>query len=87
MELVGQLGGSLPSARNGEVAAAGTTNCSIVFWWADQPTQWCTDETEEYDGTSWTAGGNLNTARGRMLGFGIQTSAIAAMVVQQADLI
>jgi hypothetical protein len=44
---------------------------------ADQPTQ--SDETLEYDGTAWAAGGNLPAATGRMLGFGIQTSAIAAM--------
>jgi hypothetical protein len=32
--------------------------------------------TEEYDGTSWTAGGNLNTARRTLAGCGIQTSAL-----------
>jgi hypothetical protein len=33
--------------------------------------------TEEYDGASWTAGGNLNTARGSLGGAGTQTSALA----------
>jgi hypothetical protein len=33
--------------------------------------------TEEYNGTTWTAGGNLNTARSRLAGAGIQTSALA----------
>jgi hypothetical protein len=33
--------------------------------------------TEEYDGSSWTAGGNLNTARRRFGGAGIQTAALA----------
>jgi hypothetical protein len=34
--------------------------------------------TEEYDGASWTVGGNLNTARGYYpAGAGIQTAALA----------
>jgi hypothetical protein len=32
-----------------------------------------TNATEEYDGSSWTAGGNLNTTRG-LAGCGIQTA-------------
>jgi hypothetical protein len=32
--------------------------------------------TEEYDGTSWTAGGNLNTARSDMGGAGLQTAGL-----------
>jgi len=32
--------------------------------------------TEEYDGSTWTAGGNLNTARSNLGGAGTQTSAI-----------
>ncbi len=32
---------------------------------------------EEYDGTSWTEGNNLNTARYGLRGFGIQTAAVA----------
>ena len=33
-------------------------------------------ETEEYDGTSWTESGDLNTARRALTGFGLQTAAI-----------
>jgi hypothetical protein len=33
--------------------------------------------TEEYDGTSWTAGGCLGTARYAMAGAGTQTAALA----------
>jgi hypothetical protein len=33
--------------------------------------------TEEYDGTSWTAGGAMNTARRLLAGAGIQTAALA----------
>jgi hypothetical protein len=32
-----------------------------------------TSATEEYNGTSWTAGGSLNTARQSLAGAGIQT--------------
>jgi hypothetical protein len=32
-----------------------------------------TAATEEYDGTSWTAGGNLGTARLSLAGAGLQT--------------
>jgi hypothetical protein len=35
------------------------------------------NNTEEYDGTSWTAGGNLNTARSGLAGAGIQTAGLA----------
>jgi hypothetical protein len=34
-------------------------------------------QTEEYDGTSWTGGGNLGTARRRLAGVGIQTAGLA----------
>jgi hypothetical protein len=35
-----------------------------------------TAATEEYDGTSWTAGGSLGTARYQLGGAGIQTAAL-----------
>ena len=34
--------------------------------------------TEQYDGTNWTSGGALNTARFYLAGFGTLTSAVAA---------
>ena len=37
-----------------------------------------TDATEEYDGSSWTAGGSLPAARDRGAGFGVQTAAVCA---------
>jgi hypothetical protein len=47
------------------------TNSSFSFWWSYSYTA-----TEEYNGTSWTAGGVLNTARN--LGTaGTQTAALA----------
>ena len=36
-----------------------------------------TNATEEYDGSSWTAGGNLGTARRYLAGCGIQTAGLA----------
>jgi hypothetical protein len=36
-----------------------------------------TGATEEYDGSAWTAGGSLNTARNAVAGAGIQTAALA----------
>jgi hypothetical protein len=32
--------------------------------------------TEEYDGSTWTSGGNLNTARNFLAGAGTQTAAL-----------
>jgi hypothetical protein len=39
--------------------------------------QQLTLNTEEYDGSAWTAGGNLNTARRDLAGAGIQTAGLA----------
>jgi hypothetical protein len=36
-----------------------------------------TAATEEYDGSSWTAGGNLTTARNFLAGAGTQTAGLA----------
>jgi hypothetical protein len=36
-----------------------------------------TATTEEYNGSTWTAGGNLNTARYFLAGAGTQTAALA----------
>jgi hypothetical protein len=36
-----------------------------------------TAATEEYDGSTWTAGGNLNTARYNLAGCGTQTAGLA----------
>jgi hypothetical protein len=35
-----------------------------------------TNATEEYDGSAWTAGGNLGTARSELAGAGIQTAGL-----------
>jgi hypothetical protein len=36
------------------------TNCRFRIWWIYTANS---TATEEYDGTAWTAGGNMNTAR------------------------
>jgi hypothetical protein len=42
-----------------------------------------TGATEEYDGTSWTSPGSMNTARQHLAGFGTQTAALALVVQVQ----
>jgi hypothetical protein len=39
-------------------------------------TKFSKNATEEYDGSSWTAGGNLNTARTSLAGCGTQTAGL-----------
>ena len=58
-----------------KVTSAGTRNAGIrmggMTGW-DEGTQ--SNKTEEYDGTAWTAGGNLNTARSSMTRAGTQSA-------------
>ena len=55
---------------------AGTSTAGLAFGGnADPP---ITADSEEYNGSSWTEGNNLNTARQAMSGFGVQTAALAA---------
>ncbi len=53
--------------------AAGTLTAGLTF--GGQPGH--TNETEEYDGTNWTAGGNLIDGRASFAGAGLQTAALA----------
>jgi hypothetical protein len=46
------------------------------IWWIIQQQQF-QQTTEEYDGSAWTAGGNLNTARQQLAGCGTQTAGLA----------
>jgi hypothetical protein len=55
-------------------AGAGTQTSALAFGGFLYPT---TNATEEYDGTSWTTGGNLGTPRTTLGGSGIQTAALA----------
>ena len=59
------------------MAAAGTQTAALGFGGVPTgPT--VTNQTFEFDGSSWTTGGNMNTARRKMAGFGTQTAALAA---------
>jgi hypothetical protein len=76
-------GGSLATARaNGAGASASPQTASLVAGGyvgpAPSPAQ-TTSATEEYDGTSWAAGGNLNLSRqfATNAGAGTQTAALA----------
>jgi len=70
-------GGALNTAR-GRLAGAGsaTTTAGLAFGGSTPPSTY-KNETEEYNGTSWSEQNNLNTARDFLDGAGIQTSAMA----------
>jgi hypothetical protein len=43
----------------------------------------CTAATEEYDGSAWTGGGNLGTARSRLAGVEFKLQDLVLVVIQQ----
>jgi len=57
---------------------AGTTTAGLVFGGRNPPGPAFVSTTEEYDGSGWSAGGALSTARSYLAGFGTQTAAVAA---------
>ena len=56
-------------------AAAGGTNDASWFAGGYEPS--ASNKTEEYNGSGWSSGGNLSTARGGLIGTGIQTAGLA----------
>ena len=60
----------------GSISGCGTQTAGLCFGGNDGGTY--EDQTEEYDGTSWSAGGDLGTARQSTSGAGIQTAALAS---------
>jgi hypothetical protein len=72
MELLGQAGGNMDTARR-LLAGAGTQTAGLGFGGYIGP---ASNATEEYDGSTWTAGGNLNTARERLAGAGTQSAGL-----------
>jgi hypothetical protein len=56
------------------LGGAGTQTAGLAFG-GDPGT--AANVTEEYDGSAWTAGGNLNTARRNLAGCGTQTAGLA----------
>jgi hypothetical protein len=56
-------GGTMGTARR-DLGGAGTQTAGLSVWWISTTSvQMHQLTTEEYDGSAWTAGGNLNTAR------------------------
>jgi len=78
---VWSAGGALSTVRNGP-GGAGTQSAGLAFGGAqfDFSTFSFVDlnSSEEYDGTSWSAGGTLATARSGPAGIGSQAAALAA---------
>ena len=66
-------GGALNTARTLGGSALPAQNSGIIFGGSPY-----TGATEQYDGTSWTEKGDLNTARGYISGFGTETAAVCA---------
>ena len=59
-------------------AGAGTQTAGLTFGGRNPPGPAFVSTTEEYNGSGWTAGGALNTARSYSAGFGTQTAGVAA---------
>ena len=57
------------------LAGCGTQTAGLGFGGS---TTAVSSATEEYDGSAWSAGGNLGTARYKLMGAGIQTQGLAA---------
>ena len=69
--------GSMSVARR-TMGGTGTQTAALCFGGQNNPPSptGTTDSTEEYDGTSWTAGGNLPTVRAYNRGAGTQSSTL-----------
>ena len=61
----------------GPGGGAGTGTAGLVFGGFIDPSPNAMTNTEQYDGSSWTAGGSLNNPSGLNCGWGTQTSAMA----------
>ena len=59
-------------------AGAGAQTASLTFGGRNPPGPAFVATTEEYNGSGWSAGGALNTARSYLAGFGTQTAGVAA---------
>jgi hypothetical protein len=71
MVQVGQLLATLNTARRA-ISWMWSTNSIFSFWWSNSNSKF-TGATESYNGTSWTTGNSMNTAR-RISRFGTQTA-------------
>lgn len=73
-------GGDLATARKCMGGNGGSSDAICVggFWYAEDPEEisYIYDDTEEYNGTAWSAGGNLATARYGLAAGGSSSGAI-----------
>ena len=72
-------GGALSTSRS-QLAGAGIQTAGLVFGGSatntTAPSGTHGAKTEEYDGSSWTAGGNKSNLKRQLSGFGLQTAAV-----------
>ena len=71
-------GGALNQARIGAQNGAGTQTAGLVYGGLVETTGTYLNQTEKYNGSSWTEVNNLNTARNSGAAGGTQTSALLA---------
>jgi len=71
-------GGNLSTARyhSGPATSAPSTAGMVAAGFSNSSPETATNVTEEYNGFSWSSGGNVNTARANLGGAGIQTAAL-----------
>ena len=70
---------ALNTARDAlQIGSVGTQTAGIAFGGRTSPPESFKNETEEYDGSSWSENNNLNDARFAGAGFGTQTAAVMA---------
>ena len=69
---------SVITARMGHGGAGSTADAALAFGGTVTPFHTAQNKTEEYNGSGWSSGGNLNTARYYLAGCGTQTAGLAA---------
>ena len=69
-------GGNMGTARGGISGNVGTQTAGLFGGGESPADPYGSNATEEYDGSSWTAGGNRNDSRFRVTNFGTQTAAV-----------
>src|SRR6056300_810970 len=69
-------GGSMGTSRYGGAEAGSGSTSALAAGGSNPGSLRSLTNSEEYDGTSWTEGNNMNTGRGRITGTGTQTAAV-----------
>jgi len=73
-------GGTVNTARQRSGGFGNAQTAAVVAGGATAPPASALDKSEEYDGTSWTEGNAINTARFNMTAFGVLTAGVLAGV-------